>query len=325
MNRSVWILSAAVAVAAIVASHLVFELRREREQAVVLDARVAALEPARGEEGGNAPLSADDASPIPSTDVNAVAASGSAARTTPPVAPVPTSAEGRRAQELIESVPSLANMRQTPAGRDMARSMASVVMSQLYPDIQEALRLTDPEAQKLMTVMARQQEEMGVEAMSLLGGGPQDATSRQDLMRKMAEMEEAQDAELKALLGSKYAAFEEYQARSGARVQVQQLQTALSGTTTPLQDTQFDALISAFAVEQSRMQREESEWMARAKTSASPDMMAESMRRTIESQRRLIDAATPHLDAAQIDHFRRQVEQQINMLRATSGLMGIKP
>lgn len=288
------------------------EVDRQRDANDELLARVAALESAQ----------------------EAVAPAGEPVRDAVSEAPAaaPAAAETRAAAALEKSSPSAANAArpamagvleamQSPQGQDFTRTMMRSLASQMYPDLAAELDLTDEEAEKLIDLLVKQQVDLSAESMAMMTGGAGDPAAMQAAQRKLVEKQEAQERELTAMLGSKYPKWEEYQGTAAARQQVVQLRGVLAGAGNPLSEAQEKSLVAAFAKEQSRIAREQREWMASPAALASSNMMQESLKQAVEGQRRLLDIAAPILDAAQLAQFRRQVDQQASMMNAMMGVM----
>jgi hypothetical protein len=311
MKRIVGVLAVAVVAMGIAAVQFWQELGAERSEAGELAARETTLKAA--------PL-APVAVQLPPAPVAApvIAAAGPqpaavpAALTTPPSNPQPPRvAAGSPMQGILESMA-------TPQGQDAMRSMMRSMMAQMYPDIEQELGLTAQEKQKLFDLMA----DVDADSADLALNIPKDPAARREVQRKMVESERKQEAKLSALLGSKYPKWEEYQSTAQARQQVDQLRRTLSATGDSLSDAQSKQLVAAFAAEQKRTDKETREWSRSSAAIDSPDMMQETVRRAADAQNRLVDVASPILSVAQMERYRRQMEQQQAVLRATMSMMG---
>lgn len=295
------------------------EVGRQREANAALLARVTALESAQV---------AGAAAAVPQSDAGALPPLATA---TPGVAtPATTSARASAGQDQTSPAaqaarPPMADVleaMQGPGGQDFTRTMLRSAMTQMYPDLAAELGLTDEEAGKLLDLMVKQQLDLTAESVAMITGGTDDPANMQATQRKLVEKQEAHERELAALLGGKYAKWEEYQGTAAARQQVAQLRGTLAAGGNPLSDAQEKSLVAAFAKEQSRVTREQREWMASSAALDSSNIMQESLKQALEGQRRLLDVAAPILDATQLAQFRRQVDQQASMLGAMMGMMG---
>lgn len=325
MKKIVGGLSVAVAIAAVVAATLWLQLRGEREHG---GAGAASLQQA-GEPMAvaDAEAAADALTPDGETLASEPAAPAvqSAAATSPaamsPPATVPAasqttaSAEEAMNTRIADALQAMAR----PEARDSLKMMMRGVMAQMYPDLATEVGLDAAGAEALIDLLAERAGDSGAELGLLTGAGTQDAAARRELQRQMVEKEKSQEQAVRTLLGERYPRWEDYQATAAARTQMQQLRTTLGASGNPLSDAQADQLVTTFASELRRMQRDQRDWMYSDAAINSPNLMQETLRRTVDSQMRMADAAAPLLTAAQQEQFRRQVDMQANVLRATMG------
>jgi hypothetical protein len=290
------------------------EVGRQRDANAALLARVTALEGAQVAVAPAGATVADTEAGLPSP-----------AGAMPPAAapPVPVNPDGTSPAAGAAKPPmaGVLEAMQGPEGQDFTRTMLRSAMSQMYPDLAAELGLTDEETAKLLDLVVKQQLDLTAESVAMMTGGT-DPAAMQATQRKMVEKQEAHERELTSLLGSKYPKWEEYQGTAAARQQVAQLRGTLAAGGNPLSEAQEKSLVAAFAKEQSRVAREQREWVASSAALGSSNMMQESLKQALEGQRRLLDVAAPILDATQLAHFRRQVDQQASMLGAMMGMMG---
>lgn len=287
MKKFVAALAAGVLLVGTATLVLWFQLRAEREHGAVLASRSAApqmVEMAEVMVPGLAPTAGTTSADVPAA--------------APATAPAPASAT------------------------DPVTGMLKAMMQQLYPDLATELDLTAPQAEQFLDLFARQQGETSTQFMGLMAGGTVDAAQRQQLQRQMLDKERADQEELRKVLGSKYPRWEEYQSTAQARQQVNELRTGLAAIGKPLTEPQSNALVVAFAADASRSREEDQVWVTTNAARNSPNLMRERMERQIEGQRRLVELATPHLDAAQLEHFRRKNEQDLAMVSSMLGMMG---
>jgi hypothetical protein len=315
MKKLVVVLGAGVLVVGIAAANLWQDLRAEREQNRQLAAQAAAV-PAPGPPPVPvAPSSPPEPVAPPAVALTAAAPTAASSEPKPAAAAPATQGPAANANPLAAA---LAN----PQATEFVRSMMSSMMAQMYPDLAEELDLSPEEAQKFLALLASQQGDLGTESLQLMTGGAGNPAATQDLQRKLIEQQRANEAEVARTLGSRYPRWQAYQATAAARQQVDQLSTALSAAGRPLSESKTQGLVAAFARELEQAQKEEREWSESDAAVNSPNMMAETLQRAAESQRRTIDIAAPHLDAEQLALYRRQVEQTISMTGAMMGLMG---
>ncbi len=300
MKKVVGVLAAAVILAGIGAMHLWRELRTERREASELATRESTLKSAQQARVVTHLPSQPVAPPAP-------AATAEPAARQPPA----TATANPPLKAMLEAAASA-------EGQDATRAIMRGMMAQMYPDIEQELNLTPQEKEKFFDLLAKQ----GVSSADLMLGGGQDPAATRELQRKLVESRRTQEAELATLLGSKYPKWEEYQSTAAARQQVDQLRRTLSASGNPLSEAQSTQLISAFAAEQKRSDKETRDWSTSSAAVNSPNLLQEEMQRMSETRNRLVDVAAPLLNSSQLDLYRRQVEQQAAMLRATMGLMG---
>jgi hypothetical protein len=296
MKKTVAVTAALLVGAGVLAAYFWLQLRTERQRGSELMARVEALEAA-------APSTVQ----APATSPQAAASSAQAPRN--------AAADG-----ASSPIAAMLGAMQTPGGREATRAMMRGAMAQLYPDIEQELGLTAEEKERLFDIIVRHEEGMSSDALAMMAGEGRDPAATRELQRKLAETQAAQERELTGLLGSKYPKWEEYKSESQARVQLGQLRQVVAASGNPLSEAQEKALVKAFAAEMARNEKEERQWMIAA--ADSPDMMQESMQRAVKMQRNLLDLAKPHLNDAQLTHYRRQAEQQEKMLQSMMGMFG---
>lgn len=324
MDRKTWILAAAVLVSGAAAAKLWMDLRDDRTQGNELAARIAALEAAPPVAPLSMPQSASETAASDVQSVQAPAAPATSAQTPVPPPPpatatTPPAIAPARAGGQPSPAAALAGVMQN---RELMGTMMRGMMSQMYPDLAEAMGFNQQEVDAFFDLMARHQEEQTEDSAALLTAASQDAEARREIQRRLVEKQRAQENELAAHLGAKYGKWEEYQATAAARQQVDQLKTRLAGAGNPLSDEQADTLVAAFSAEQKRILAETREWNLSPAAIDSPNLLQETMQRTVTSQRQLLDVAKPHLTAAQSEQYRLQVDQQSSMLQAMMGMMG---
>jgi hypothetical protein len=307
MRKTISVLAAGVLMAGTAALVLWLQLRDERERGAAL---------ALHAEATQVVATAQAAAVAPAPQQSAAATDPGASLPAPTTAAAPAVATG--AVPAPKPAPVAAAARAADPMSDMMRAM----MLQMYPDLAAELDLTPAQAEQFMDVFARQQGDSGTQFMGLMGGSTVDAGQRQQLQRQMLDKERADQAELRRILGSKYQRWEEYQSTAEARLQVNELRTALAASGSPLTDPQASALVVAFAADASRSREEDQAWVATDAARNSPNLMRERMEREIEGQRRLVDLAAPHLNAAQLEQFRRKNDQDIAMVSSMLGMLG---
>lgn len=306
MRKLVTGLGLAFLAIAIVGVHLWREVRTERERNMQLEARVAELQPAQAVLSTPAVTLASVSAPsvAAAPDTPSTAASPAPARS-------PTSGASTFVAEIQQSL-------NTPEGQEFTRTMMRMSLELQYADLAKELNLSAEEVGKLLDLLAKQTTDVGTDSANLQSDSTRDRAAREQAARQLAEKEQAYEAEAAALLGSNYPKWKEYQRTAAVRQreayerqQLDQLRNAVSSSSDPLGDTQFQALNTALAAEQKRIDQD-----SRGLT------MQEQVRRLDESNRRLMDVAAGHLNSVQLERYRRHLEQQQEMARAMMGAMG---
>lgn len=292
------VLGALLLVISIIAAQLWLELRAEREQGRQLMA------------SGNLQEPTPAAMPVGTFAGDSVAPSPGA----PAQPAAPETPAAGEADSLFAGLQEAVN---TPEGREFVRTMMVATLQQQYPDLAKALNLSPAEADQLIDLIARKQTDLGMQAGLQLAGS-QDPAARQEQARQLAQREQALEAEIAALLGERYPKWQEYERAAETRrradlasQQANQLRAAISSRSNPLSDAQFEPLAAALAAEQQRIDQE-----SRGLS------MQRQMQRVTEDHRRLAEVAAVYLNPEQLDRYKRHLQQQADMARAMSGLMG---
>jgi hypothetical protein len=304
MKTLVAALAAGLLAISIVAVNMWQQLHDMRTQTTQLRERVTQLQAAQ--------LAAAMAPSAPA----AVAAPAAAGITGAPpqaqaAAPAPAADRDKSAgNALLEGI---SQMLATPEGREMMLGQARMLMPQMYPGLGKALALTPAEEERFFDMLARQQTDSSGDTLGALGGGTPDRATREEMQRKAMERQQANQAEVAAMLGGKVAQWQEYQATLPVRRQVGQLQSSL-GTGKALSEAQSGSLIAAINAEQTRIAQDRRNEPRPA--AGAPQNFAEAqLQRVTETNRRLLSAATPHLNAEQLASYKRMLDQEESLTR----------
>lgn len=306
MDRKKAVLGGVLVAIGIVVVVLFTEVKSQRERNAGLLARVAQLESVRLPA---APV--ENVATMPGSAPQAGATDGEPAPATATVAATPPA---EQADPLGAVVRQLTDSEE---GREYTRSMSVLALREQYPDLAQALALTEEQVQQLIDVLARHRVETGLDRVTLINT-PRDRAAGEQLARSIAEKEQAQEGELAALLGDKYMQWKDYQRTAATRQredlqrrQVEQLRTAVSAPGRPVGEAQFSALRAALEAEQQRIQVE-SRGLG----------MQQQAARVSEDHQRLLDVAALHLDPVQLESYRRHLRQQADLMRMMAGVMG---
>jgi hypothetical protein len=184
------------------------------------------------------------------------------------------------------------------------------------PGLVEELGLSEAEAQRFFDMLA----ESRVNRESASYGQPADP---QEQILRQQELRVQEDQSIAALLGTKYAQWQQYQKTLPARMEANAMGTQLAQAGQPLSSAQQKSLATALIAEQERT-RGERESLARSVNPADPRGMAQLQEQAMhlqeDSNRRILDAVGTSLDASQVETLRRQFEARLAMRRATSNL-----
>jgi hypothetical protein len=301
MKKLAIALGFALLAVAILWGYLLRESRAERRTTVELEARLAVLESAaRGPSSPQGTARAPDAGGTPPADG-------------PAVAPAGPQASGGEAASMAAVVQQ---MMSTPEGREFARATTRMTLEERYPDLATELGLSPEDADKLLDLIAAHQTDGAMDLLELEGSP--DRAARADMARQLAQRQQAYEGEVATLLGDRYGKWQEYergamerQRETLARRQLEQLRSAVSPAGNAVSDAQLQALHAALEAEQDRI-NQESRGLG----------MQQELQRLAEDHRRLIDVASAHLNAQQLEGYRRHLQQQADMARMMMGATG---
>lgn len=190
------------------------------------------------------------------------------------------------------------NWRQISGNHRVSDSQYEYMRFQLpqnYPGLQSELQWSVDQMDQLFDLLIRQQREYGE-----LSAGLQDA-SEAERVRSFADLKARQNAELSALLGSKYLQYEEYVKTQPERLQADGLRRVLESSGAPLRDDQVQYLTRAFVEERQRLERE---------GAAIPAAGSTADQRSLAIERILSDARS-YLNDRQQQALQLQLETQL--------------
>jgi len=266
MKAIVVILSAALVALGGVAIHLSRQLDASRQQVADMQALVGTAE-------------------APAAEM--------AALRTPPSLPTtePSSSASAHADVAYEeSLRASIATRGSPESRAQVKAAMMSMMVHQYPDLGRVLGISRDQVDRLLDVFYEQRNRRS-------GIDTHDAAA-------MARVAQADREELRTLLGSKYAKWEEYSKDLLTRRQVRDLAVALNSAGTPLTDAQVDSLIPAVAAAERRNVED------------LPNMPAEDrpssfLRYSPEGNRRILDAAAAYLTPQQQESYSQVLERAL--------------
>lgn len=317
MRNLVFACAAIAAISAIVSVNLWRELHAERGQTAQLrldlaEARLAGA--ASGLPHQPAPANAQQGGARPWTEAGPVPADAPSA----PTVREPAAAERNIAQIVL----SQREMLKDPEFRAASKAQQRMMLPQMYPGIAEELGLSAEETSKLFDLLAEFQMQQNETMIPIVNGEQPDPAAMEEMGRRSQEMRRRQDEAVASLLGTGRAQqFKDFQETQSARVQASNIARNLQGTGQALSRTQERELTSAFVTEQ-RREREEMAAMARNVSMATPAdqarMLEQNFERQAQRNRRILDAAKPHLSDTQLQSLQETLDQQLAMNRASS-------
>jgi hypothetical protein len=206
---------------------------------------------------------------------------------------------------------------ESPGTRQALQGVMRALLPTRYPDLGKALNLSQAETDKLYDLLAKQQMNSTNQVIGMMGGAGPNRGGAQDLQRQNQQQQQTDNAEISALLGTKYPAWQDYQSSLGSRQQVTQLQAAL-GANNALSDSQTQPLIHALATEQARIDQEAR--IAPTTPGRTPqDTMQAQLDRTTENNQRLVNTAASYMNAQQLDSYKQMLDRQNNLARRFMG------
>ena len=197
---------------------------------------------------------------------------------------------GTRIQSTLDTAtlaPNISNqLAEDPVIRERVRARFRADLPDQNPDIGDVLGLSQVQVEKLFDLLTRQNEDA------------RRATAAGASAKANADRIRGDEAELTSLLGKKYPQWQKYRTEAPARMQIRDLNGALYAYDIPLSDAQTGQLMSAFTL------------VAASRQSGQRDRAF-----TRESHGQLLEAATPHLSAEQLDVYRKVLDRQASRSR----------
>src|SRR5690606_17001564 len=151
-----------------------------------------------------------------------------------------------------------------PEYRQAALAQARMNLEQNYPGLAEELGLAPEQADKLMDLLADLQLERNASAaITFTADGQLDPAAMDEMTRRNRELQQRQDEQISALLGSAgLQQFRAYEETRAPRMQAQTVRRMMESAGMPLTDAQMRPLTDVYIAEQ-RRQTEEMQGMLR--------------------------------------------------------------
>jgi hypothetical protein len=179
---------------------------------------------------------------------------------------------------------------------DFRQAMARASFPIMYPDLGKELGLTPDELDKFEALLTRHL------ASPTFGASP------------------AERSELAQLLGDKYPRWQAYQDSLPGRQQVSLLRGRLVTSGNALSDEKAQLLTAALNVELKRADLSTPR-PAQPSPASSQEARDRDLQGIAEVSSRLVKAATPYLNAQQLEGYRQMLDQQMQMARMTMDVM----
>jgi hypothetical protein len=276
----------------------------------------------------SASAGSNQSTPLPvAVDASPSASIAAVVPAVPAEAPKANDRPASPAADVARIITNQQEMLKDPEYRKARLAQARMSIAQTYPGLIEELGLTPDEADRLFDLLAESQMEMNDVSMlaATINGVPPDPAAMEDSSRRRQEMQRRQDEQLTAMLGSsRYAQWQDYQQTRAPRMQAMQLGRTLEGIGAPLTSEQSRSLATAYIAEQKRMRDENLRMVNASRTTTPMDqerLMEERFKLQADSNRRIIDAARPHLNSRQLEALQASLDQQLTMNRASSRML----
>lgn len=187
-------------------------------------------------------------------------------------------------------------------------------MQKNFPGVVEAMELSEYEADQLLDFLAEDQKKLGTQLAAVGHNGTMDTATAEVL----SNHDQQQDVEIANLLGAgKVAKWQEYRQSRTARMQSTTLATELAQLGLPLTADQQRSLTSALIVEQNRWMKEEASLASNA--GSGDGSREQGIRQMNDSNRRILNAAAPSLNAEQLAVLRRKFDSQSSLNGGQTG------
>lgn len=278
------IVSAILGVALVVVGGFAIHLSREVEAG---RKKIAALETRLLEQQAASPISprpTGQPAPLPGVTAPPPVASGQpqSAPTPPPV--------------LLPDIETMRAQMSSPEAKARRKETTYLLMRSSNPGVEEALGLSAEELEKLLNLLAAQQERSS-EVFDRAREQGNQAASQAIVSAGLDEHRRASEAEMQALLGAKYPQWQDYQQTRAAWSQGRDLRAVLEAAGTPFTPTQERAVISALAAEQ------------RSFNQSGEAARQPFVRNSPERQQARLDAVAPHMSPQQLESYRQMLDR----------------
>ena len=329
--------------------HLVRQLHAEREITQALQARVTELQRDAQQESPATfaavpkqpltnPFTAGGARTAPAPAKQAIAGSFGMVNSFSVGNALSAPDQERMREQMNASMERQRALLKDPEYREAMYAQQKMMLMRSNPNVARDLDLTPDQLDQLFGTLA-DQAVRGMENMNAFQWTTEqpDPAKMQEMNRKAIEQQQANEAELKRVLGEpKYREWQEYQSLSGVRWEAERVRTSLASAGVPLDDAAMKPLQKTLQDQQQKMMQQmaaaaaapgSGQFVARAGFISEPgshDMMAmqeKSMEFMAQHQRRQREALARVLTPEQLKVIEEEHNAELQMQRAQLRLM----
>lgn len=269
--------------------------------------------------------------PLPATAAPATPASTAPVNANPPTRTSPSANLVEPSAENIALNLALSdgNLMKDPEFRKARLTQLRLDMRRNNPGLADEPGLSERDAEQIYDLLVDNQMRL-IDlntASNTNAAGPtpreEQARNRELLQQQRQGLQKQLEQTLATTLGpAKYAQWQQYQENRGARNQALSMSNQLTLMGLPLNNSQMKPLTTVMIAQQQRQRQETETLRATFGNQLDPQIRArlqeESIRRSTESNRRLLEAMAPVLTPQQLAVFREQYEAQEVMNRVRS-------
>lgn len=310
--------------------HLVNQLHEERASAQKLQVRVAELESRAAQVAPGATFIAvptqptvspftgarKDGAPASPQAVAGVITSANVAMANAVVPMVAPDPEHMR-EQIKQSMERQAALLHDPEYREAMLAQQKIGLRQSNPNLVRDLDLTAEQADRLFGTLAEQQMRSLENPTPWTGGEQPDLAVVQEFQKKMMEVQSANDAEVKRVLGdTKYREWQEYQSLSAVRWEADRVRGALANAGMPLDESLAKPLLKTLQEEQQKTMQQMASPTSQVRSGNMIEMQEKSLDFMAQSQKRQRDSLARVLTPEQLKVLEDEHNAQLQMQRA---------
>lgn len=301
-------------IAGVVSVNLWRELRDERQLTEQLRAELAESMRARPISLPQLPAAAPAQAPTPAPATPTLPAAAQVQPTSTIATGIPPPPiRGNALQQQLLADPEFAKARDAQQRLSVRRA---------NPGLAEELELSAREEEQLFDLLARHTQDTAQELSGITRNGALDPAAVSTLERARQDRQQLLDDALLGMLGgNRFAQWQQYDKARPARSRVMSLNMQLAQSGMSLSEAQMRPLTTALHAEQERQARTTQPTgrdLRNVDTQTRLRMQDEMRQHNDESNRRMLEAAAPHLTPQQLNMLRTEMEVQQAMSRASS-------